>query len=330
MAHTAPPGYDSNHSAILEFIRFAPGIWTPSQILALMFHIERSTAYGKESDQHSEGQALDGIYSDRSLSWVRGPAGLSRSTWYRTNRELEIDPEDPAKTPNGVIRRHRHESGNQVTEYEIDWKAFKRRIAIWKETHQSQSETGKHQSTRLSLTPHPSQFETGTPTDSKRETQKYPSQPDTHSQTLTLKSDSHSPSDATSRKAIAEAIEAATGERPRTDRLINQVLEVGQKLHLPAECLDRWIHDFCHDRRASGYRVEAGLLGKAAGQDLIPWMRKNEHFISECQRRELARNATAEVKQMPAATEPPATEADPQFSRELLGEVQRKRRGAGR
>src|ERR1019366_5562655 len=141
MAQTAPPGYDSNFGAILDFMRFGPAIWTPVQILALMFHIERSITYGKIADQHSEGQALDGIYSVQKLAWVRGHCGLSRASWYRANREIEINPEASERTPNGVLRRIRHTEGSQVTEYEIDWLAFKAVIDRWKQNHPSHSET---------------------------------------------------------------------------------------------------------------------------------------------------------------------------------------------
>ena len=76
----------------------------------LLFHAERSTAMGKDCDPHSEDQAIEGIYSTRDLAWVRGPAGVSRATWYRVNGELEQTPENPMRrVANSSLRRYREE-----------------------------------------------------------------------------------------------------------------------------------------------------------------------------------------------------------------------------
>lgn len=95
---------------------------------ALLFHAERSTGYGKESDQHSQAQAVRGIYRRGPNSfWVRGPAGLARSTWHKVNAELEQLPwvARPGDPPRVLIReRRKHFSGaDAATEYAIDWLA---------------------------------------------------------------------------------------------------------------------------------------------------------------------------------------------------------------
>ena len=125
MAHTAPPGYENNYAAIMDLIRFGPAIWSCAQLKVLLFHAERSTVYGKDADRHSEKQAVEGIYSARRFEWVRGPAGLSRAGWYQANGELLIDEEEPARTPDGVLRRRRGDGRYEPNEYEIDWRAVK-------------------------------------------------------------------------------------------------------------------------------------------------------------------------------------------------------------
>jgi hypothetical protein len=89
----------------------------------LLFHAERSTWYGKETDQHSQGQAISGVYSKKAARWIRGPAGVSRASWKRLNAELA--------TEGGPIRRFRRtdaKTGNAPTEYAIDWLAIRSAI----------------------------------------------------------------------------------------------------------------------------------------------------------------------------------------------------------
>jgi hypothetical protein len=119
-------GFDSNFSAIRDLLRFGFGIWSLPQMAVLLYHAERSTATGKDADQHSQRQAVDGIYSTQQLCWIRGPAGVSLATWKRANAELERD---------GVLRRRlrsHYSGGNEATEYELDWPAISRGIAAWK------------------------------------------------------------------------------------------------------------------------------------------------------------------------------------------------------
>lgn len=352
MAHTAPPGYESNHAAMLDFMRYGPAIWSCSQVLALMFHIERSLAYGKTADEHSEDQALDGIYSNQKLDWVRGPAGLSRATWYRANNELEIDTEKPGTNPNAVLIRTRRTHGNQVTEYEVDWKAFKAIISRWKQGHQSRSETGKHKSTRLNLRRvpaeapvsnwdgYPSQAETSTFADSKRESAGYPSQSETHSQSLDFKSDLTSPSDEISRAAVNLELELASGERPRTDGPSDMILEANKKYGLLAEVVKRFLHEKGGDFRARGYKFNPMTLARAFTEDVIPWLRKteNKYFVEECRRRRNAERdkasalremQTPEAKEEQRLLDQAVASKDQRLTEELMAEVNLKRKAKG-
>ena len=101
--NTAPAGYNSNFAALLDLLRFGFAIWGPVRMAVLLFHAERSTAYGKLSDQHSKTQALNGVYSKPHGTWIRGPAGVSNGTLARENKALLQE---------GMIKRfHRQTSG---------------------------------------------------------------------------------------------------------------------------------------------------------------------------------------------------------------------------
>jgi hypothetical protein len=93
---TGPSGYRSNTRAIYHLIRHGPHVIKPaSRFLVLLFHAERSTGYGKPSDQHSQAQAIEGVYSHKAErrtggygAWVRGTAGVSLAQYKRANRAL--------------------------------------------------------------------------------------------------------------------------------------------------------------------------------------------------------------------------------------------------
>ena len=80
-ARTAPPGYSSNFDALMALLRFGPEIWNCAQFKALAFHAERSIAYGRASDRHSESQAMNGVYSVQNLEWVWTTALASSRRW---------------------------------------------------------------------------------------------------------------------------------------------------------------------------------------------------------------------------------------------------------
>ncbi|HEY1865923.1 MAG TPA: hypothetical protein VGG55_02540 [Candidatus Acidoferrales bacterium] len=301
---TAPPGYDSNHAAIMDLMRFGPAIWSCAQMQVLYFHAERSTAYGKVSDRHSEKQALEGIYSSTQLAWVRGPWGGSRTSWYRINAELQIDPENRANTPDGVLKVIRSGVGRgEIVEYELDWLAVKGRIRKWKEGSQIgtlSAKEGSHDGTLKG--PKLGPFQKKLSSENKGLTEKEGSQIGTLQSDFDLKSDidSQSVSNLPAREEIARAMESACGERPVTDRLIDQIrIPNDERLHLPIESLSRWMHDFCFERRARRKMVSPGLLGKVFTEKIIPWMNQNRDFLVAVQRRrELELQRTGDLKQM--------------------------------
>lgn len=336
MAQTAPPGYDSNLSAILDLIRFGPAIWSCAQFQALLFHAERSTAYGKDADKHSEDQALTGIYSSRQLRWIRGPAGMSRACWYRANAELRIDPEDPAATPDGVLRVQNSGSGRgKVVEYSVDWPAVKRRIAEWKEGSQIETlsvQEGSQRETQkgLKLRPFPDEGFV----DNKGSAPKEGSQRETHSQSPTLQSGFNSRSDSDLEAAISLELELVCAQRPRTDVPAKTILRAGRKLDLPdLAVVARFLHEKADDFRSRNYQFHPGLLAQAFTQEIIPWMRRNARWIEELRRnRELERQKASVVRQVQRPEQPLIDEQkpDPGFGRDLIDRVQQSRAIAGR
>lgn len=351
MAQTAPPGYQSNYSAILDLIRYGYGIWSPSQMAALLFHAERSTANGREADQHSANQATDGIYSVRTLGWVRGPAGLSKSTWCKVNGELVIDPEKPETAATGVLRRIRrtnHFGKDDATEYSLDWGAIKRRIQTWKEQRRNQAysevecpnfghskgeETGKgvsgfgalsvlNSDTQCPDSGHSPQPVEGSTPGSWGEcpdfghTVKSKSLPTEVGQSQRAR---ENPSAA----AIACAIEEASNERP-TDRLTNSILQTAERLRLPLPVTVRWIHDKCHEVRARGYPLRAGLLADAAKTELIGWCKSNRHFVDRVRMDiESAERRKDQEKTQHMPTQQAV--ADPEFASELVRDMAAKK-----
>jgi len=351
MAQMAPPGYQSNYSAILELIRYGYGIWTPSQMAALLFHAERSTAHGREADQHSANQATEGIYSVRSLSWVRGPSGLSKSTWCRSNNELLIDPAKPETLKTGVVRkilRTNRYGKDDPTEFELDWRAIKRRIEAWKEQkrdqlysegecpnlgHSKGEETvkGVSESETLSvpnwdtqcLNPGHSPQHVEDPAPGPRGVCPNLGHTVKSKSLVTRVGQSQRARENPSATEIACAIEEASGERP-TDRLTNSILQTAERLRLPLPVIVRWIHDKCHEVRARGYPLRAGLLEGAAKTELISWCKSNTRFVDNVRMQiEQAEYRKEQEKNQQMPTQEPV--ADPEFATELLRSVAAKK-----
>jgi len=125
---TGPENYPSNFAAILDLIRFGFGTWKPARMAVLLFHIERSTAYGWQSDQHSESQATAGIYSRELRKWIRGPAGVSQKTYHRQNKELV------AAGLLTRLKRRTPKGGHAASEFAPNWLAIRAALTEWKET----------------------------------------------------------------------------------------------------------------------------------------------------------------------------------------------------
>ncbi len=118
---TAPPKYGSNHEAILELIRYGPGVWGTDGFLVLLFHAERTTAQGLVAHQVSKSQAAKGIV-DASGRCIRAKSGLGEMSWKIANAQLS--------RPGGPIRRYKH--GDEPTEYWLHWPAIHQAIEEFK------------------------------------------------------------------------------------------------------------------------------------------------------------------------------------------------------
>lgn len=354
MERTAPPGYPHNFAAILDLIRYGYAIWTPSQMAALLYHAERSTATGKAADQHSEDQSTSGIYSAQQMAWVRGPSGISKTTWHRVNGELAIDADDPQRTPHGVLRKIRRTNRYgkaDPTEYSLVWPAITREIQAWKERasrdrselqeefdspnlgESKGEETGKglSQSRRVTLpiqeshSPNPGESPQPVAEQTPGSWGDSPNLGDTvKSKSLfTTVGQSQRARENPSALAIACAIEEASGERP-TDLLTNSILQTAGRLRLPLPVIVRWIHDKCHEVRARGYPLRAGLLDGAAKTELIGWCKSNRRFVERVQMeidREEYRREQEKIQQMPTQE----TVENPEFATELLRDIAAKK-----
>jgi hypothetical protein len=281
---TAPEGYPSNFSAILDVLRFGFSIWPPTRKAALLFHIERSTAYGWAADQHSRSQALTGIYSAAQRKWIRGPAGISESQWKRENRALEKA---------GIIQRTRRSTakgGHAASEYAPDWPAIKAAIEQWKEAQPNHNRVfplgpvgpSPWVPGALPLGPAgPSPWAPGAHTVVK-------------SGDLTLVSES--PTHPPGGLAVAAALEAAYGAAlQRNDPIPGEILAIADRLAIPTAALCRWISELGQEKRKAGYPITSPRLWlTAARTNLIPWARHNGELIASARRAEqLASRAAA-------------------------------------
>ncbi len=335
MARTAPPGFSSNYDALLAVFRFGPVIWGCADLRALEFHAERSVAYGKVSDRHTETQALKGVYSTHQLDWVRGPAGLSRRAWYKANANLASE---------GILRKAKGDGRYGAVEYEIDWVAFKSRITQWKARQSALSDS------EGCTTCTPQQASRGAQFAPEGCTVCTPDKAEPHGKhvataygdasegctTCTRQSDfdttdSDSRSDGHLHLArISLELEIACNERPRTDgpaKTIRQVLRtLESKGHpIPVPVFVRFLSDKANDFRARRYPFNAGLLAKAFREEIFKWLNDpgNRNFIVEQHREaERARQRAAEVKPMPAK-EPNEGDEDP-FNREMAQQIQKR------
>lgn len=296
---TAPPGFENNHDALKQLIRFGFGIWTAPQMQVLLFHAERSVSYGKESDQHSQAQAVNGIFSRNAGFWVRGPAGISKATWHRVNSALESDPEvstapQESDAPRVLTRtRRKHASGaDAATEYAIDWLKVAEAIAKFRHTVPEmlpllagipaavEEEGVSHRDTGcLSLRqggvsprdtpPHLRVSHRETPT---------PVTPEIY----TAGSAQRRRADllASEVAAVKEWITTAWGAPiPRRWTYIpGQVNEIAAKLGIHGPAIEKWIRELMQAKNRQHYRVEnPGFFATAAAIDLIQWARQPDN-----------------------------------------------------
>jgi hypothetical protein len=112
-----PPGYETRISALMSVIRFGPEVLSTAEFYALLYHVERSLPYGKESDCVSLSWMTNGIRK-KGGGWLRGGSGLSKSGNEQGNRLL---------CARGVLKRQERKRpgrGKVSTEYTIQWPAL--------------------------------------------------------------------------------------------------------------------------------------------------------------------------------------------------------------
>jgi hypothetical protein len=347
---TGPSGYPSNFAALLDLIRFGFGIWGAQSMAVILFHAERSTVYGWQSDQHSRGQAASGIYSRTRRQWIRGPAGISPATWSRENTELTIDPtrpNQPSARPRVLrkIRRFTAKGGYAATEYALDWLALRAAIADWKERQITpllqpllnvpfeapplyptdtrgclpQTQALPPTDTRACLPQSHTVVSSSSSTVSESRAQDLPAafhpEPVTTQTAPThpLSNANHENQNPTPAAELLAAIEAAYG-RPLqpNDPIPGQVLAIAMRLSLPLRSICRFIHDLAATWRDRRYVVTSPrLFLKATEEDLIPWIHANRLLIGKDQDDEERAAASGYPAQL--ATLPAADATQPEL-----------------
>jgi hypothetical protein len=120
----APDGFRSNLAAVHVLLQYGPALMTNAEFVVLLYHVERITLMGRETDQHSGRQAGVGIYRNDVGRWVRGPCGVGATTWTKANRALIA--KGFVRTYDLRLKRH------DGIEYEVLWPAIAKAIAAWK------------------------------------------------------------------------------------------------------------------------------------------------------------------------------------------------------
>ena len=316
---TGPPGYGSYSDAITDLLRFGPAILTlkakkdspstASLFSALLFHVERTTTYYKQSDQHGRGQAVDGVYSKRDQEWIRGPAGVSEATWKRCNIVL-VDL--------GFIRPFsRFRPGTECadsTEYVVEWLNIRAAIQEWKDENGKASTTplldfggiGSGQAdppsgVRSGQADPPSGVRSGQagPTSGQGDPTSTPTnaggfyvrsgQADPHTlHSLTFPEKAKMQSAA----EVRDAIEAAIWPRKLlpNDSIPGEVLAIGERVRVPVPGICMWIREFAKEKRAAEYPITSPrLFVVAAATGLIVWRSANWRLIERWEREEYLR-----------------------------------------
>lgn len=265
---------------------------------ALLFHAERSVSYGKESDQHSQAQAINGIYRrGPNAFWIRGPVGLGRSTWHRANSQLENMPwaAQPGEPPRVLIRiRRKHASGaDAATEYSIDWELVALAIAEFRHTAPEEcpllievpaivEEVGVPERDRGS----PAAGEGGV--HQRDSPPGYGCPAAGHLQ----KGTSGDYTDVTAQRRrllaslesdVANWITSAWGQSipPRFAYVPSRLLAIAAKVGVHGEAIHRWIHTLMIAKNRQNYSVETpAFFLTAAANDLIRWSRIAENRIA--------------------------------------------------
>ncbi len=115
-----PPGYASVSEAFLDVVRFTADL---PEFPVLLFHVERSLAYGKRSDCTSLSQMVEGVLSKKRKTWIRKGCGLGKAAVVKANKAL-------ARRQLLLIRRRSSPAlGNEATEYEVNWPVLSRYLA---------------------------------------------------------------------------------------------------------------------------------------------------------------------------------------------------------
>ena len=349
-AKSGPSGYSTNTTAIYHLLRHGFAVWSLHRMAVLLFHVERSTAYGKDSDQHSQAQAMEGIYSHTAARrdggtgrWIRGRAGVSLAQWKRENRAL-LDA--------GLIRRIRRKGKNDAdaaSEYLPDWLHI--RAAL--EAHEHAAAPGPQPLLDQPLSPPPLALPEPPPWLSQSHPLALPEPPPGSpratqlldltlmdstlidcaraevaalaariNQPISIEGEGQNQNQESAAEVQA-TIEAAFG-RPlwQNDPIPGQVLAIAQRAGVPVRPLCMFLQEKAAEMQSNNYPLTSPKLFVAAtANGLIAWAKSNRHIVESAiidQEREAERRhyrAAQPVQMQP--TPPPPVPHCPHCQEEL-------------
>jgi hypothetical protein len=114
-SHAASHAYETPLDAFMAVIRFGPEFLSNAEFLMLLFHSERTLAFGKFRDCASISQMVSGVCAKKSNRWLRGNVGLKESGARKGNKGL---------ADKGLLKsrkRVRESGADSPPEFEIQW-----------------------------------------------------------------------------------------------------------------------------------------------------------------------------------------------------------------
>jgi hypothetical protein len=122
-AHFVPPGWPTRIHALLDVVRFGPGLLPAPAFLVFLFLADRTLPFKKEHDTAAGSQAVNGIYQREPKMWHRLGSGVCDSTFWRCIKVLE-ELDLICKLKRHLPGRH----NDEPSDYTINWCEFRRLV----------------------------------------------------------------------------------------------------------------------------------------------------------------------------------------------------------
>lgn len=281
----APPGYRSLTEAILHILRFGFGKWGPAKTAVLLYHVERTAAYGKESDAHSATQAISGVYSRRTGKWTRGPIGVSRSHYHRINSELSEE---------GLLLRTRVKSvsgDSAPTEFAPAFPRIRAILTTYesslrpadaspREAEQQRGSSHHGTTPTQSADPWLSHGETTPVLQGDSGSSPLRTHSEVDSASIHFDTSGVKPVELGEVAELRRLIEHLTGcTLKQSDLLPEALLEAADQLHISVRVLVRFLMEKGERKRQSRYGITPGLIKRMVEEDLQRWCIENRRLV---------------------------------------------------